>query len=137
MPLIPHHLELIATSSITLGWPLASAFAGIVMSVVYVSGMVVKALAARMKSSSDEHHESDLIRIALFGRAADPPLEAITGLIADNKDTKVAITSLKTEVANLRTDVRELLARTTENGGSSLKDQLNRIEKTTQGGVHA
>ncbi len=119
--------------NVELGWPIASAVAGIVMSAVYVSGMVIKAFASRMKSSDDERHESELIRIALFGRPADPPLEPITGLIADNKETKHSIALLQGQVADLRVDVKELLARTTENGGGSMKDQMNRIEQATKG----
>ena len=116
-------------ADVNLGWPIASAMASVVLSVAYLSSMVIRSFSNRMKSFDRDKHEDDLIRIALFGRPADPPLEPITGLIADNKDTKRKIETLTMQVQELRVDVRELLTRTTENGGSSLKDQMNRIEK--------
>ncbi len=116
-------------TDVNLGWPIASAMASVVLSVAYLSSMVIRSFASRMKSYDRDKHEDDLIRIALFGRPADPPLEPISGLIADNKETKRTIETLTMQVKELRVDVRELLSRTTENGGGSLKDQMNRIEK--------
>ncbi len=120
---------------LSLGWPVASAIASVALAAVYLSSLVIKSIASRIQTSDKDKHEDDLIRIALFGRPAEPPLEPISGLIADNKATKAAIdeiqhhvATVEREVSALRTDVGELLSRTTENGGSSLKDQMNRIE---------
>lgn len=119
----------------TIGWPAASAIASVVLAAVYLMSMLIRTFRQRVKSYDRERHEDDLIRIALFGRPGDPPLEPISGLIADNKETKTAITRLQgnvttveRQIGELRSDVKELLARTTENGGGSLKDQMNRIE---------
>ncbi len=120
------------TGSDIVGWPVASAIASVALAAVYLSSMVIKSFTTRMKSYDRDKHEDDLIRIALFGRPADPPLEPITGLIADNKETKQQINVLQQQISALQVDVKELLNRTTENGGSSLKDQMNRIERQTR-----
>lgn len=117
---------------LSLGWPVASAIASVALAAVYLSSMVIRSFTTRMKSYDRDKHEDDLIRIALFGRPADPPLEPITGLIADNKETKQQINVLQQQISALQVDVKELLNRTTENGGSSLKDQMNRIERQTR-----
>lgn len=119
-------------ASETIGWPVASAIASVALAAVYLSSMVIRSFTTRMKSYDRDKHEDDLIRIALFGRPADPPLEPITGLIADNKETKQQINVLQQQISALQVDVKELLNRTTENGGSSLKDQMNRIERQTR-----
>ena len=118
---------------LSLGWPVASAIASVALAAVYLSSLVIKSIASRIQTSDKDKHEDDLIRIALFGRPADPPLEPITGLIADNKETKQQINVLQQQISTLQVDVKELLNRTTENGGSSLKDQMNRIERQTRG----
>jgi TolA-binding protein len=120
------------TGSDIVGWPVASAIASVALAAVYLSSMVIRSFTTRMKSYDRDKHEDDLIRIALFGRPADPPLEPITGLIADNKETKQQINVLQQQISALQVDVKELLNRTTENGGSSLKDQMNRIERQTR-----
>lgn len=69
---------------------------------------------------------------ALFGTVPPPPYPPTVGLIATVQASRRDLSSLVTQVDHLSREVQELLTRTSElqtNGGHSVKDAINRIEK--------
>lgn len=112
--------------------------AGIGIGIVVVGTPIVAFMRHMLKNHKTEEHQQGLIRVAIFGRPADPPLLPITGLLADNQTNIAKLAKLarcmdsvvKTQ-REMRQDIKELLDRTQANGGNSLVDQLSRIEAQT------
>ena len=82
-----------------------------------------------------EKQKEQQIMDTLFGAEGAPPFESVDGLVKQHEKTRALVTDLSNRinyveacVIDVQRSVDKLLYRTEENGGSSLKDQLNRIE---------
>ena len=88
-----------------------------------------------------KEEEDNKVQVAIFGSKASPPYGPVDGLLMEHANTIKVLKShgeqleeLRTKVAGVESTlsdveqmVTKLVSRTEENGGSSIKDQLNRI----------
>ena len=87
------------------------------------------------KRADEEQDLDQRIITTLFGKDAVPPYPAIDGLVKGHENITNSVHELNKKVATLESNVttigfqiETLIERTQENGGSSIKDQLNNIE---------
>lgn len=112
-----------------VGWSTVASWATVAGFLLVIGGGVATRTQRWRKAHRSETHETDLLHIAVFGRPAEGPLPAIAGLLRDHEATRVEVRALRADVDALSAGISTLLARTQENGGESIKDQLNRIEQ--------
>lgn len=87
-----------------------------VIGLAATAGRVVEAQAKRwFGSRRNDEAEDSRLKVAVFGRPANPPYEEVLGLEKRMRKVEVSMSVL--------------LARTEANHGSSLKDQLDKISQ--------
>lgn len=103
--------------------------------VVVIAGGVATRVNRWRSQHAAEIGGDERVNIALFGRPAKAPYPAIPGLIEEHDQVISTIStfggrldSLEAELGGLRGAVAKLVERTEENGGNSIKDQMNRMD---------
>ena len=99
-----------------------------VISVALVFSSVIMAAGKKWRTQITEEDTLDKrIITALFGLDAIPPYPAIDGLIKEHQMLHGRVEELEANTKIMSDRVQTLIERTQENGGSSIKDQLNVI----------
>lgn len=120
----------------SINWNAADAFfGGLGVTLVVATGVGTRTGRWRMQRKRRDH-ELDLLRLLVYGRKAEGPLPEIMSISAAHELTTQRVTALEGNMAELKQQVHKLdqgveklLVRTQANGGTSLKDQLTRIEQ--------
>ncbi len=117
-----------------INWNIIGALATVISLAVLIGGLVASRVKKWRAEVSEESDIDQRIITTLFGKDAIPPYPAINGLIKEHGILAQLVEGLQKKVATLEDTmaiisehVETLVERTQENGGSSIKDQLNAI----------
>ncbi len=117
----------------------------IISVVVGIAGIGLRQWRSYLKERGDDKHTMTLIREAIFGRPADPPRHQINGLLVDSANQGKQITTIlerlnearyHQDAASRHMDIlsgymQAVLEHLSPNGGSSLADKIDRIDRAT------
>jgi hypothetical protein len=119
-----------------IGSQAIAAIATLAVAILAAAGLFGRKVTSWMSAHDNDARDKDLVKIALYGREEEGPLPRINGLIYDNKKTQRCLGAMTTSIqridvklASLDTKATKLVERTEANDGSSIKDQVTRIDE--------
>jgi hypothetical protein len=119
------------------------AYSAFVGTVVVLLGIFANQVRKWREERIAEEDAEQKVIMTLFGSEESPPYPAVDGLVKRHEQTKKSVDALSERVASVeksivevQCSVNKLVERTEPNGGSSIKDQLNRIENFLGTAIH-
>ena len=117
-------------------WTIAGVIVTVLSIALAAGGLVIGGIRKWRKQVEEEEEIDERIVTTLFGQDAKPPYPKIDGLVTSHAELVEAVAQLHPRVDELEDSlntisrqVGTLVERTEENGGKSIKDQINRIER--------